>query len=112
MASTIADDIASGIATLAKGLGCHLRDVPPALGRGLETELLDGDDALLELLSYVALRSARRRFHTRQGRLPRALNIDLGLPIERQSPTAGFPTAACATSDARDVLLGRTSAAM
>jgi hypothetical protein len=97
MACGIADDIASRIATTS--YESQLRDVPPAFGRALETELPDGDDALLELLSYVALSatkagvaveeplcrinywhegayrrshhgSARRRFHTRQGRLP------------------------------------------
>jgi len=52
-------DLLRLVGDFAKGLGCHLRDVPPALGRGLETELPDGDDALLELLSYVALSATK-----------------------------------------------------
>jgi len=56
-ASGIADDIASGIATTS--YHSQLRAVPPAFGRGLETELPDGDDALLELLSYVALSATK-----------------------------------------------------
>jgi hypothetical protein len=57
MASGIADDIASVLRQPATKVSCAM--CRPAFGRGLETELPDGDDALLELLSYVALSATK-----------------------------------------------------
>jgi hypothetical protein len=43
----------------AKGLGCAVADESGAAGTGIQIQLPDTDDALLELLDFVALSAIR-----------------------------------------------------
>jgi hypothetical protein len=47
------------VGDFARGLGCPVNPTLAPLARGVQTELPDGDDTLLELLNHVALSATK-----------------------------------------------------